>query len=63
MKHMTLPGSIDMPYPTWLPCHVAWDETIMSGTWHLRPCSLEHGEVKGSHMTLNVQHENTIKLI
>ena len=24
---------------------------------------LEHGQVKGSHMTLNVQHKSIIKLI
>ena len=24
---------------------------------------IEHGQVKGSHMTLNVQHENLFKLI
>ena len=51
-----------MPYPTWLPAmwHGMKQKCLAHGTLgHV----LEHGEVKGSHMTLNVQHENTIKLI
>ena len=47
--------------------------TIMEGTmWHVvRQNSfahgtlghaIEHGQVKGSHMTLNVQHQSTFKL-
>ena len=24
-------------------------------------CAIEHGQVKGSHMTLNVQHESSFK--
>ena len=56
MKHMTFQVQCDIPISNMATCHVAWDKTIMSGTWHLR-------QVKGSHMTLNVQHKDIIKLI
>ena len=47
--------------------------TIMEGTmWHVvrqnnfahgtLGHAIEHGQVKGSHMTLNVQHQSTFKL-
>ena len=38
MKHMTLQVQCDIPISNMASCHVAWDKTIMSGTWHLRPC-------------------------
>ena len=61
MKHMTLHVQL-------LTCF-----TIMEGTmWHeVRQNNLahgtlghaiEHGQVKGSHMTLNVQHESSFNL-
>ena len=62
MKHMTFQVQYDMPYPTWLPAmwHGIKQLCLTHGTiGHV----LEHGEVKGSHMTLNVQYKNTLKLI
>ena len=51
MKHMTFQVQYDMPYPTWLPA-----------MWHgIKQLCLVHGTL--GHMTLNVQHKNTIKLI
>ena len=63
MKHMTFQVQYDIPISNMAACHVAWDKNkicLVHGTLgHV----LEHGQVKGSHMTLNVQHKSIIKLI
>ena len=61
MKHMTF--QVQYQYPTWLPAmwHGIKNKIclVLGTLGHV----LEHGQVKGSHMTLNVQHKSIIKLI
>ena len=55
MEHMTFYVQYTCILPTWLPAmwHVVGKTNLTHGTLdHV----IEHGQAKGSHMTLNVQH-------
>ena len=61
MEHMTFHVQYKMNLTNMAACHVTCGKVNFthSTLGHV----IEHGQVKGSHMTLNVQHESLFKLI